>query len=121
MAQHRGPLAADFRRFYGLSLAGIRESGLPLHEVADLAAHLPDEGAVARARHIVPDALELARRQEHHLRVLRWQPTKAGHEGRDAPEPLLWPWEERESDAITGDGMTADEAAEWLGWTTPEE
>ena len=117
--EHRGPLAADFRRYYGLSLAGLRDSGIPLHEAADLAAHLPDESQTAKAMHRTSNEVELLRSVEHSLRVLRWQPTRDGHDGKNVPEPWLWPWETRPAagGVIVGEGMTADEIDDWLGWT----
>lgn len=49
MREYREPLMADFRRYYGLSIAECRAQGIPLREVAAMAAYLPPESATARA------------------------------------------------------------------------
>lgn len=62
--------------------------------------------------------LELLRGAEFSLRWLVWSKTEAGAKNRDRPEPYRFPWEaEPEGEAIRGDAMTADEAADFLGWT----
>lgn len=120
--EHRGPLAADFRRYYGLSLAGLRDSGIPLSEAADLAAYLPDDSQTAKAMRHVPAQSEFLRSIEYSLRILRWQPTTDGRAGLNVPLPRLWPWESlpAEDGVIVGDGMTADEVNDFLGWDTPD-
>lgn len=120
LSEHHGQLRADFRRFYGDSLDGFRAAGVPLSEVADMAANLPEESACFRAMN--PNwqhdhALELARSTEYAARWLVWAKTGDGQKNRNQPEPYLFPWEEKQDDAIRGDLMTIDEAAEWLGWT----
>lgn len=60
--------------------------------------------------------MDLLRSIEHSLRVLRWQQTRDGARGRNAPEPLALPWDPEPEGAIRGDAMTLDEAASWLGW-----
>lgn len=49
LREHHEPLTADFRRYYGMSVAECRERGLPLREVAAMATHLPPDSATARA------------------------------------------------------------------------
>lgn len=46
---------ADFRRYYGMSIADCRERGIPLREVAAMAVHLPPDSATGRAV-VPPDA-----------------------------------------------------------------
>lgn len=121
LREHRGPLAADFRRFYGLSLANIRHEGIPLTEVADLAANvLLYEGAVYRTvnEHWWRTAeLDLLREIEHGGRVLAWQQTKDGSKGRNAPERIKLPWDSKPEGGFQGDVMDWDEAAERFGWS----
>ncbi len=84
LGKHRGPLASDFRRYYSLSLAGIRATGIPLHEVADLAANLPPGSAVARATNpewwYTPE-VSLLHSIEYHLRVGLWRQTPDANAG----------------------------------------
>lgn len=116
----RGALVADFRRYYGLSWNTIRDSGIPLHEAADMAGWLPPDSATRRALdphwQRTPD-IDLLREVEHDLRVLAWQNTREGSRGRGFPEPLRLPWDPEDSSIVKGDRMTLDEAAEWLGWS----
>lgn len=119
MAEAPGQMVADFRRFYGLSLATIRDSGIPLHEVADMAVHLPIESATHRAVNPhwqrTPE-LDLLRDMEHRLRVLAWQQTEKGSRGRDYPEPVRLPWDPEPAGVVKGDRMTTDEWDKHLGW-----
>lgn len=48
LREHRGPIAADFQRHYGLPLH-LMPWGMPLRDVAALAANLPTDSATARA------------------------------------------------------------------------
>ena len=121
MKEHHGPLRADFRRFYGRSIDEFRAQGVPLTEVADMAANLPVESAVHRAAN--PNwhhthELELLRSAEMSLRVLVW--TRGRRKSKDYPAPYLFPWEDDPNEAIKGDLMTTDEIDDWLGWSTPQ-
>lgn len=83
-----------------------------------MAAHLPSESALRRARGDGWSTTErLLASIEFSLRVLRWQPTKDGHDGKNQPEMLPSPAElarmERERDEYTQHDM--DEIAEMLG------
>lgn len=61
---------------------------------------------------------QLLRSIEYSLRWLSWAKTKDGHAGRNRPEWVRFPWESApRSDAMRGDSMGLDEAAEWLGWS----
>ena len=109
---HPGPLAADFRRFYGLSLAGIRHAGVPLCEVADLAAHLPHESVVHRTLHehwYRTTDTDLLRQIELDLRMLAWR-------GKGArPQQIRLPWDAPPEGGFRGDVMDWDNAADALG------
>lgn len=118
MVEHRGPLRADFRRFYGRSVDEFRALGVPLSEVADMAAHLPEESVTFRL--LNPNwqhdhELELQRRVEHFLAILVW--AKGRRKSRDFPVPYFFPWEDDPNRAIKGDVMTTDEIDDWLGWS----
>lgn len=105
------------RRFYGCNLTDVLAGRVaPAREVADWVANLPPESAVFRAEH--PDGswahtneLEMQRRALWALDRAAWYLSKSR---RDQPEVFRFPWED---DAIRGDAMTAEEAADFLGWT----
>lgn len=109
-----GRLTADFRRYYGMSFP----PPLGAREAADMAVYLPPDSATWTA--IVPQAghsneAELLRSIEYSLRILTWMKTKDGSKGRNAPEPISFPWEKAKQ-AFEADVMTMDEAAAFLGW-----
>lgn len=119
--ESRGPLRADFRRFYQHSVDEFRAMGVPLTEVADMAVNLPAESATHRA--LNPNwhhthELELSRRIEHALSILVWR--KGRQKSKDFPDPYMFPWEDDPNEAIKGDLMTTDEIDDWLGWSTPD-
>lgn len=123
MTAHRDALVADFHRFYGRSLSQMREWGIPLGEVAAMAAYLPPEAACRRVMdehwQRTPE-IDLLRSVEHSLRVLAWQNTEAARKGNGYPEAVQLPWDPEPEGTIKGDRMTLEEAAEWLGWDTRE-
>lgn len=114
----RPALVADFHRFYGLSLSDMREWGIPLSEVADMAMHLPPrESAVGRV--LDPNwqrtnETDLLREIEHGIRALLWQ--NSGRPNSPRPERIPLPWDAKPDGTIEGDRMTLDEADEFLGW-----
>lgn len=80
-------------------------------------AHLPRESATVRATQPNAghtDELELLRQIEHDLRVLAWQKTKDGQDGRNLPVPYRFDWEPRDT-VWEHDVLDWDEAAEKLG------
>lgn len=120
MCESFGLLRADFRRFYGHSIDEFRGMGVPLSEVADLAAHLPPESVTFRKYN--PDyghdhELELLRRLEFSASVLVWAQGK--RKKHDWPALYMFPWEDDPNRVIKGDVMTTDEVDEWLGWSVP--
>lgn len=61
--------------------------------------------------------LELLRQIELSLRALDWRIVTLFKRGVRVPTPARFPWEEPgEDEAITGDAMTLEETADWLGW-----
>ncbi|WP_067428538.1 hypothetical protein [Nocardioides jensenii] len=121
LGKHRGPLASDFRRYYSLSLAGIRATGIPLHEVADLAANLPPGSAVARATNpewwYTPE-VSLLHSIEYHLRVGLWRQTPDAERGINQPEPIDLKGDGEQDKSENGpDVMTTDDMAALLGWS----
>lgn len=116
-------------------MAGIRDSGVPLSEVADLAAYLPPESAVARATaEHWPHTWELEVLRVVDLRLQQLLRQNAGGKGKT--EPIEFPWERTrriaesrarswEMDAhqllagdgvIVGDVVSIDEMRRRLGW-----
>lgn len=117
---------ADFRRYYGDSFEGFRARGVPLLEVAAMAAHLPDESATIRARR-PDDTWELSEQllaaAVDRLSILIWQKTADGMKGRNFPAPILRPGVEPDDGATTygkDSAVPLDEMTEWLGWGKPE-
>ncbi len=93
LADHPSELKADFQRYYGLNLDGMGSDYTFAH-AADLAANLPRESCVMRAKDptlIWGDVEYMLRSIEFSLRVLRWQNTEDGHAGRNKPQPLPTP------------------------------
>lgn len=60
---------------------------------------------------------DLLRSIEVSARWLVWAKTQDAKAGRNIPEPWLFPWEQPADEAIKGDAMTLDEAADWLQWS----
>ncbi len=86
---------------------------------ADLAACLPSESITARAQGAWTDSEWLLWSIEYSLRVLRWQNSKDGHSGRNAPRPLPTPADEqRVRDKLDNTDMRR--IAEALGIDTEE-
>lgn len=81
----------------------MRSWGIPITEIADMAAHLPPDSAcaLALAKHPDPVSASLLREAEHTLRVLTWQ--LGGGRGT-YPERLELPWDPPE----LGDGDAVD-------------
>ena len=113
-------MTADFHRYYGLSWARRRSWGIPLSEVADMAAHLPVESATWRdvnphwRRTIDTDLLRLV---EHSLRWLVWAKTVDGERGRNIPHLIPMPWDEPDQTESVwrGDALDWDDTADALG------
>jgi hypothetical protein len=111
-------MVADFRRFYGLDLSSMREWGLPLADVADLAVNLPPEGSVHRA--INPHwqrsmELDLIRQMEWDIRMLLRQGSGQRNSAR-YPDPIPLPWDPPPEGTVQGDKMTFEDADKFLGW-----
>lgn len=113
---HRGPLTADFRRYYQCSLSDALAGGVaPLADVAAWAAHLPPESATARS--LDPHwqrtpQVDLLREVEFRLRILAWMQTVDGSKGRNVPDRLALPWDARATDV---DVHEWDDLADALG------
>lgn len=116
LTEQYGPLRADFRRFYQVGLAEVRDR-CTLTEFADMAANLPAESTTHRALNPAWRATaeaELLRAIEFRLHVIEWRGTTDGRAGRNVPEPIRFSWEpepKRDHDV-----MSWDEAADFLGW-----
>lgn len=128
LRRHRGPLAADFRRYYQLSpLAAISDWGIPLSELAEYVAHLPPDSATMRTvdkdAWVTPE-VQMLREMEHTLRVLKWQRTDDGAKARNYPKPIpltaAEKAKERDEAAKNGDidfdVTTKDRMRQLLGW-----
>lgn len=84
-------LEADFQRVYGLDLGGLRSGMLRPIRAANLAVNLPPGSMLWRAVGgplAWTDEMHLLARQEHALRVLAWQKTKAAENGQGFPDPI---------------------------------
>ena len=119
MTRHRSALVADFHRFYGLSLSKMKEWGIPLTEVCDMAVQMPLDSAVRRS--VDPHwqrtpEIDILRDVEHGLRVLAWQQTKSATRGKDYPEPMRLPWDPEPEGTIKGDAMSTEDWDKHLGW-----
>lgn len=122
LAEHRGPLTADLRRYYGCSLAAaLRGEVAPLSEIAAWVANLPPDCATFRAQH--PNGEWQHTQQLHLVRETLWESQKTTYYlarrlgvRMDVPERYRFPWEEEEG-VIRGDRMTTDQADDWLGWS----
>jgi len=86
--EHEGPLRAALRAEYGVDL---RDPGIGVLDLADLAANLPNGCALYRATGgpaAWSDEMHMLSRVERGLRVLAWQKTKDGKNGSNVPEPI---------------------------------
>ena len=96
--EFRGPLSADFRRFYGCNLTDALAGRVgPLSEVAAWAAHLPPESAVRRAMdphwQRTPE-VDLLRENAYLLDVLVYVTATAnGAKNLSMPERIPLPWD----------------------------
>lgn len=125
MGKHRGPLTADLHQHHGVRLALGRRCGYSVLEIADFAANLPVDSAVARA--VDPDwavttETLLLREIEHGIRISIWQQTPDGSKKHPQHYPQALPVTHAEIDAQKKakpeyDRMTIAEADEFLGWT----
>lgn len=91
-------MRADFQQYYSLNLDGMGTAYSYSH-AAVLCVQLPADSRVNRA--INPDAAYtltdlLLRQIERDLRVIAWQKTKDAQHGRNYPEPLPLPSEDKE-------------------------
>lgn len=126
LSRHRGPLTADFRRFYSLRLLDVRAgtAGVTLTEFADLACYLPLESATEREidpEWWVSPELQMLRDISYATSVLKWQPTADGHRNQRPPrwEPLTKAERAAALKARGGqpmDAMPLEEARALLGW-----
>jgi hypothetical protein len=97
----------------------MREWGIPLTEVSDMASQMPLDSAVRRS--VDPHwqrtpEIDILRDVEHMLRVLSWQQTTSATKGIGYPEPMRLPWDPDPEGTVKGDRMTVDEADKFLGW-----
>lgn len=86
--EFEGPLRASLRAEYGVDL---RDPGMTLLDLADLAANLPPGCALFRATGgdmAWTTEMHMSARIEYGLRVLAWQKTEDGKKGRNQPKPI---------------------------------
>ncbi|MFT4081191.1 MAG: DUF5361 domain-containing protein [Nocardioides sp.] len=130
LSEHRGPLAADLRRYYNLTLAHLADYGIPAREIADYVAHLPYDAATRRALDddwwITPE-IAFQRLIELDLRVLAWQRTEDGQKGRNPPKPLAITQAERTAERkkradnwVDFDVVPIEQMAKALNWPLPK-
>ena len=102
----------------GLRLDDLVSERLSWWELKVLVMHSGPDRAVHRAlnkRWRSTDQVELLRSIELWMRRLYWQRTQSAKQGRDFPEPILWPWEERPANgAIVGDPQEWDDVVREL-------
>lgn len=57
---------------------------------------------------------------EYHQRLLVWSKTKDAKHGRNQPEPVYFPWDEKpqRDGAYVADPMTLQEALDFAGWSS---
>lgn len=113
LKEHDGPIRADLRRYYGLSLA---RPGLGLMELADLVVYLPDDSATKRA---IGEGWTLSEQLSalvaDRLEVLIWQKTADGSKGKNPPKPIPRPGFEDSSTGRYGTAkLTRSEAEKWM-------
>lgn len=86
--EFEGPLRAALRAEYGVDL---RDPGMTLLDLADLAANLPPGCALFRATGgdmAWTVEMHMSARIEYGLRILAWQKTEDGKRGRNQPKPM---------------------------------
>lgn len=89
--EFEGPLRASLRAEYGVDL---RDPGMSVLDLADLAAALPSGCALYRATGgdmAWSTEMHMLSAVEFRLRVLAWQKTDDGKHGRNKPEPVKAP------------------------------
>jgi hypothetical protein len=89
--EFEGPLRAALRAEYGVDL---RDPGMTLLDLADLAANLPPGCALFRATGgdmAWSSEMHMLARLDFDLRVLAWQKTEDGKKGRNQPKPIESP------------------------------
>lgn len=89
--EFEGALRASLRAEYGVDL---RDPGMGVLDLADLAANLPHGCALYRAAGgpaAWSDEIHMLAAVEFRLRVLAWQKTKDGKNGTKVPEPMTPP------------------------------
>lgn len=89
--EFEGPLRASLRAEYGVDL---RDPGMTLLDLADLAASLPPGCALYRATGgdmAWTAEMHMLARLDFDLRVLAWQKTEDGKRGRNQPKPIEAP------------------------------
>lgn len=110
LCRHRPALRASLRAEYMIDL---RTPGVGWDDAADLVAWLP-AGAALWASMGGPASVsmetEILRWVDYRLKVLAWQPTKDGREGRNQPKPPQKLKAARERDA-EADQVSARAAA----------
>lgn len=97
--EFEGPLRAAMRAEYGVDL---RDPGMSLRDLADLAANLPLGCALYRAAGgpaAWSDEVHMLAAVEFRLRVLAWQKTEDGKRNRNQPKPLEPPKSAHEKQA----------------------
>lgn len=88
LADHRGPLRASLRATYGIDL---RAPDMWWCDLADLVVNLPPGCPFWRAFGgdlAWSDEVHALMAIEHGVRVLAWQQTKDGREGRNQPDRI---------------------------------
>lgn len=111
LRRHRGAMRASLRAEYGIDL---RNPGIGWDDAADLVAWLPPASALwvsFGGPMTVSVEAEILRWLDYRLKVLAWQPTKDGHEGRNQPSPPKKIKAARERDVE--DEKTSARAAAW--------
>lgn len=123
--KHWEQLAADFPRFYSMTLSEVRDRATA-REFAAMAVNLPRESATWRALHGADHAewdtsAQLIAEVANAVRWLQWAESKDGQANRNRPKLILPPWEEdenREVKVFGKDPVSIAEMDEFLGWNT---
>lgn len=118
LREHRGPLSADFRRYYGCNLADVLAGDVaPLSDVAAWAANLPPDSACARAMDPWDgqrtNEVELLRLIEFTLRVVNHNVRKDRF--AQPPEPIPLPWDPKPDAVWVGVEIRWEDAPAALG------
>lgn len=125
LQEHRGQLAADFPRFYGIPISRIREE-VTLWEFAAMAVNLPRESATWRAINGA-DVFEwdlsaqLLAEIANAVKWLQWSKTEDAEKRRlgTRPDLILPPWVQDPTKEVTvfgSDPVPLDELDDFLGW-----